>query len=245
MHQPLAAPERPRSRWPLALAAAVPALGAVALLPLRGTVGSTTIALILSALVVVCALATGRLGGLLAGLSGAVAFDLLHTQPYRSLAITRTQDLVTVLLMAAIGLLTGHVVSRAAAERARRERAERESLHIRSLLELQAGGEAPGRLIQVASREISALLGGAPCVYEAPPFLDRLPELGHAGVRVPAGDRGPLATPRLLQIPVRSHGETVGRFVVELEQAAPARVLHDENRAMVRAVADSLGAALS
>ena len=145
--------------------------------------------------------------------------------------------------MAVIGLLVGHVAEQAAEDRALRAAAQTELRELHLLLELAAAGEPPGRLIVVAERAMR-LATGLPCRYEPVPFLDVLTELHHTSLEVRPGDPGPLATPNLLQVPVRSGGALVGRFVVELDTPGPVPALWVEWRPRVTALADQLGQAL-
>lgn len=221
----------------VALPVAIP----VAAIPWR--VGaSLAIGLVTIGAVACSAAATGRATGLVAGIAGAISFDLFAVEPYGSLTVSHRDDLVAVLVMAVIGVLVGHQAEQMASERARRAATEAELLELHALLELAAAGERPGRLITVAESALERALG-LPCRYEAVPFLDNLPELHHTFLQVLPGDPGPLATSNLVQIPVRANSELIGRFVVELERPAPA-ALSLKWRPRATAIADQLGQAL-
>lgn len=204
---------------------------------------SLAIGLVTIGAVACAAAATGRTAGLFAGVAGAISFDLFAVEPYGSLTVSHRDDLVAVMVMAVIGVLVGHLSEEMAAERARRAAAEAELLELRALLELAAAGERPGRLITVAERAL-VLATGLACRYEAVPFLDNLPELHHAFLEVRPGDPGPLATPNLVQVPVRANGVLIGRFVLELEKPTPVAALSQDWRARATAIADQLGQAL-
>ena len=227
-----------RSLLWVGLAAAIP----VAAIPWR-TGGSLAIGLATMIAVACAAAANGRAVGLCAGFAGAVSFDLFAVDPYGSLAVARRDDLFAVVAMTIIGVLVGHLADQFANERALRRvtQSELEELHL--MLELKAAGESPGRLIKVAERALQTATG-VPCRYEGVPFLDNLPELHHASVVVVSGDRGPLATPNLLQLPVCANGATIGRFVLELGPHGPIGALSEEWRRRAVAIADQLGQVL-
>ena len=227
-----------RSLLWVGLPAAVP----VAAIPWRNA-ASLAIGLITITAVACAAAANGRTIGLIAGIAGAVSFDLFAVEPYGTLAIARRDDLLAVVAMTIIGLLVGHLADQFANERALRRvtQSELEELHL--MLELKAAGESPGRLIKVAERALQTATG-LPCRYEGVPFLDNLPELHHTSVVVVSGDRGPLATPNLLQLPVCANGATIGRFVLELGPNGPVGALSEDWRRRAIAIADQLGEVL-
>ena len=236
----VAGPRRGPARY---LWIAVPALIPVVALPWRAD-GSLGIGLVTIVAVACVAAGNGRTIGLLSGIAGAVSFDLLVVEPYGSLSVARRDDLLAVVTMSVIGLLVGVIAEREATERARRATVEAEMLELHLLLELASAGEPPGRLITVAERALR-LGTGLPCRYEAVPFFDNLPELHHASIQYPAGEPGPLATPNLVQLPVRVEGPLVGRFVIELQRPGAVYVLSEDWRSHATAVADRLGQALS
>ena len=98
-----------RTRWfrrpgPVWLGALLlgPAVAA-GLVPWRGTLRSDHVVLGL-VLVVACVAAAGRPpAGLLAAVTTGLAYDVFWTQPYGSLRVLRASDVVTVLLLVAVG----------------------------------------------------------------------------------------------------------------------------------------------
>jgi hypothetical protein len=221
----------------------LPALVPLVAVPWR--VGNSLAIALVTVVVVACvAAAHGRMVGLFAGLAGATAFDLLVVHPYGTLAVSRRDDLLAIAAMSVVGLLVGHLSQEARTERELRDGSERELLELRSLLELAAAGESPGRLVVVAEAAVR-MATGFPCRYEPVPILDNLPELHHASLHVPSGDRGPLATPELLQVPVRADGVLLGRLVLEMGRPVPVGALAQGWRARVTAIADQLGQALA
>lgn len=220
-----------------------PAALGIALAPLRTGDSSTVVALLMAAAVALTAVRLGRNDGLIAGVLGALVFDLLHVPPYGTLAVDHPEDVASIFVLALIGGLVGELAERGRGERALRRRRDAELTEIRGLLELGAAHEPPGRLVKAAVDAVQAATGVA-CQYEAAPFLDRLPELHHSSLVVPAGDPGPLATRNLVQVPVGAGGRVIGRLVLELPGPAPGMALDPERRAIVVSIADQLGAAL-
>ena len=106
----------------VALGPLVAALAAGLLSAARDDVGVTNVALVLAMIVVVAALA-GRMAGIVTALTAALAFNFFHTEPYHSMRITGARDVVTVALLALLGLVVAEVAEfrrRARATSARR-----------------------------------------------------------------------------------------------------------------------------
>jgi K+-sensing histidine kinase KdpD len=103
-----------RHLWRLGIAAVlVPAGAAAVLLPLRGSIDNTNMALILTIPVLAIAITGRRWAVLLAAGSAAVAFDFLHTLPYYRLTMRHGADVVTAVLLLAVGLISGELAIRA------------------------------------------------------------------------------------------------------------------------------------
>ncbi|MFF9318098.1 DUF4118 domain-containing protein [Streptomyces sp. NPDC014735] len=102
-----------RDRLALAAAVAGPLLLALVLVPFRGGVSSTNLALIMVVAVVAIAAAGNRLAGALAALSSAAWFDFFLTRPYQSFTINRGADITTAILLLAVGLAVSQISARA------------------------------------------------------------------------------------------------------------------------------------
>jgi hypothetical protein len=90
-----------------------PLLVAVVLVPFRGNVSSTNLALIQVMVVVAIAALGNLLAGALAALSAAAWYDFFLTPPYQSFNITRSGDLTTTILLLAVGLVVAQLAARA------------------------------------------------------------------------------------------------------------------------------------
>ena len=94
--------------WSCAAAAVIIFVAAL-LVGVRDAFGTTNIALILVALIVVAAAFGGRVAGVTAALVAAMSFNFFHTQPYLSLRIRDGDDIITVILLVVVGLVVGEL----------------------------------------------------------------------------------------------------------------------------------------
>lgn len=101
---------RPVATHPVAatIVGSLAAIGSgLALIPLRGTLGSVNVALVMAGLIVVSAEFGGRIAGVIVGVVGSLVFNVFHTQPYLRLVIERPDEAVAALMLVAFGLLIG------------------------------------------------------------------------------------------------------------------------------------------
>jgi K+-sensing histidine kinase KdpD len=115
--------------WGVAAFAASVLVGVV-LEPFRGSLGLENVTIIYLTVVVVAGAVGGRSSGLVAAVSAALSYDFFFTTPLRTLRIDSSDQVVTVLLLLAAGL-----VSSLAGRAGRRAgvRAEEEAAAIRTL----------------------------------------------------------------------------------------------------------------
>ena len=227
----------------LSIAVGAPIVVALLLLPFRDQLQAANIALVLVLAVLVGAIVGGRVGGALAAVVAAVSFDFLFTRPYYSFQINSGDDVQTVALLLAVGLVAGEIVVRSRRSRAVAWRSRRDAEQLRNMAELATGGESPGRLIRLVQNELTRILDLKSCRFERPPFSSSLPQLRHGGVRVAAGETDGLASQ--LELPVRGDGRLLGRFVLTMPADGSGLGLPPEDRALAVALADQLGAALA
>jgi K+-sensing histidine kinase KdpD len=232
-----------RALQALCIAVLAPIAVALALLPFRDDLQAANIALVLVLAVLVGAIVGGRVGGAVAAVAAAVSFDFLFTRPYYSFQINSGDDVQTVVLLVAVGIVAGEIVVRSRRSRAVAWRSRRDAEQLRNMAELATGGESPGRLIRVVQNELTRILDLKSCRFERPPFENSLPQLRHRGVRVAAGERDGLASQ--VELPVRGEGRLLGRFVLSMPADGSGLGLPTEDRALAVALADQLGAALA
>ena len=158
----------------------LPLLVGMALSPFRDHLPQEQSVLLLALAVVAAAAFGGRSAGALAAVVGAISFDFFLTQPYFTLAISSEEDVVTTLVLLAVGLAVGQL-----ALAHRREvaavavgRAELASLFRVSRLAAE-GGTADDVELAVRS-ELLTVLVLAECRFGTESELDR-PILGPGG----------------------------------------------------------------
>lgn len=215
------------------------------LVGVRGEMSNVNVALVLALVVLVAARLGGRRAGAFSGLVAATAFDFFHTRPYGLLKIAGADDVVTTVLLLALGLAMGEVVERSGRFRDRMldDQAQLRRVHrVASLAALGAHDEQA--LVRCVRDELVETLSLARCDFESPPFLTELPTLGVDGAVAgaafrPLGYRLPGAGADLRV--VGQHG-VVGRFVLA---PAPGARVSAERLLAAASLAHALGLALT
>ncbi|MEW6099855.1 MAG: sensor histidine kinase KdpD [Pseudomonadota bacterium] len=209
----LGAPDRePRTRHPLAWAAAACALATVVAWPLARVFDLANIVMVYLLAVVLVALRAGRTAGALAALLAVLCFDFFFVQPQLSFAVSDTQYLLTFALMLAVALIIGQLTARLRfAVLAMRER-ERRSALLTRLANALSGALESERIVEIAEETVGAHFQAAITVV--------LPDAGHR-VR-------PARPERSVDVSIAQwvldHGESAGAGTGTLA-AAPARYL--------------------
>ncbi|HEY7626085.1 MAG TPA: DUF4118 domain-containing protein [Ilumatobacteraceae bacterium] len=157
--------QEPAGHIALAIGPAVALAVAGLLDPVRDDFGLANVALVLSCIVVVAALA-GRAAGLTTAVTAATAYNFFHTQPYHSLRIDAGRDIATVGLLIVIGI----IVAEMSAWRRRVQAASERRLQGVRALESVAAQLADGATTDDIWTSIRAALidtlGLADCRYE-------------------------------------------------------------------------------
>jgi K+-sensing histidine kinase KdpD len=235
------------TRWIGLIAVVAPIATAAALIPLRGEIVSTNIALLLVVVVVAVAAVGHRVAAATSALSAAIAFNFFQTEPYYSLRIDSRDDVETAVLLLLVGLAVGELASRGLQARAAAARGRRDLASIRGLGALVAEGEDADYVLMATEAELTSLLGLTACWFEASYDPDAvLPVIGRDG----SVKWGPTAweTERWglptdgAAIPVWSRGVRLGRFVLRAPLAAPYTAAQ---LAQAVALVDQAGAALA
>ena len=203
----------------VAVAAVLPVLACLALVPFRDSVANTNAALAL-VLVVVAAAATGiRLAGITAGLAGAVAFDYFLTQPYGTFAITDRADLETAVLLLLVGLAVTEV---ALWGRRQQAAASREKGYLDGVVGTAASvadrQSSPAVLLDQVARQIQRVLGVDDCRFDPAtrlgyPTITGDGTLLRSGHQVDVMRRG-LPADTVIALPVRHDGVVQGHFLI-------------------------------
>jgi hypothetical protein len=211
-----------KDRSKLLVGAAVGSLGAVftaaALVGVRGDIQNANVALILVLFVVLGAVTGGRGAAAISAFAAAIAFDFFHTKPYNSLKIRDGNDLLTTVLLLAVGLAIGEIAIRAQRIHAQREDEQRQLRRMRRVAGLAARGEGVDDLLLAVTAELIETLDLENAWFERPPFNAGLPRIERSGVIESSQHRyanGEFELPREgVVLPVVAGGETIGRFVL-------------------------------
>ncbi|MGZ4729980.1 MAG: DUF4118 domain-containing protein [Acidimicrobiales bacterium] len=167
--------------WPVLAALVTIPLLAVALIPLRGHVENTNIALILVVAVVAVALSANRLAAALAALSAAFWFDFFFTVPFNSPTIASGDDALTAGLLLVVGLVVGELSVWALHQRDEASRGRADVGRIHRAAELMARGEPSGRLVEAVADELRDLLFLQGCRFDTGPGDPLLPRVESDG----------------------------------------------------------------
>lgn len=222
----------------VAFAGITPVLCAVALIPLRSVIAAPTAALVMVLPVVGVALVVPRVASVVAAVSAALAFDVLLTEPYYSVAIDAATDVEAAVVLGLLGLLVTTVVSR---ELEARSRSQSRVQEITALTETARALNDPDldRLVRVVTAQLTELLELRSCDW-SPGFHGRV---GHVLSR--DGTIGEWAGPGLpdgvVEVPVHDGRTEVGRLLLRASDGHP---VSREERSTVLAIADLLGAGL-
>jgi hypothetical protein len=230
--------------------AAIGSLGALftaaALVGVRGDIQNANVALVLVLFVLLGAVTGGRAAAATSAFVAAVAFDFFHTKPYGSLKISDGNDVLTTLLLLAVGLAVGEIAIRSQRVHAQRDDDQRQLRRMQRIAGLAAGGEGIDDLLLAVTAELIETLELRNCWFERPPFLAGLPRLERTGVVESTEHRyadGEFELPREgAALPVVAGGRTLGRFVLI---PTPGVGVSKERRLSAIALADQVGAALA
>jgi hypothetical protein len=218
----------------------------VALSPFRNDIDNANLALILVFVVVCAAIVGGRAAGAVAAITATLSFDFFLTRPFVSMRIESADDIETVLILLAVGLVVGEVAARGRRSRRDRERAAEAILRVHRVAEKVATGDPLVEIARAVRSELSALLMLRDCWLELSPFQWPLPRLERAGT-IEADEhrwlgRG-FAMPEFgVQLPVLEGGREVARLVLIGD---PDVAVTLEERVVAVALADQLGSAFA
>jgi K+-sensing histidine kinase KdpD len=211
----------------------------------RSNFADPAAALVLVAVIVAVAVVGNRGAGFVATVSATIWFDFFLTRPYERFAITQRPDIETTVSLFVVGLV---VTELAARNRRHREIATEESDYvglIHRISQLAVSGVAESVVVEDAGRELSQLLHLRACRYESGPPTRTAIQIESDGHVLIAGavwavDIMGLPGPEL-DLPVRSAGQTQGRFVLKPTPGFPITL---ERRLVAVAIADQVGAAV-
>jgi K+-sensing histidine kinase KdpD len=232
--------------WAMVAAVLAPVAVAVALTPVRGHLDDADGALVLVVVTVAVAATGRRAAAAVAAVSAALSFDFFLTRPYQSLRITRTADLVTELLLLAVGLAVGELAARGRKARLQAAVSGDEVAQLHVLTAMVAAGEESHLVAMTAASELRSLLDLRDCRFTRTAHERIAARISPQGVLTvgqetwPTGDLG-LPT-RQVHLPVRGAGEVLGYFVLTPTPGLPVPA----HRLLVAvSLADLVGASLA
>lgn len=131
----------------------------------RDDVGSTNVALVLAGIVVLAALA-GRTAGVVTAFTAAVSFNYFHTAPYHSMRISGGRDVVTVVLLAVLGLFVSEIGAWRRRNGATAQHVVRMAHSLETVAELVATGADADDVFAAVRTTLTATLGLSDCRFE-------------------------------------------------------------------------------
>lgn len=148
----------------------VPPVLTVLLIPFRDRLGITNVALILMAVVVGVATTGRRAAAVAAALSAALSYDFFHAEPFGTLRVDRREDLVSMVLLVAAGLIVVELARWGQRQRGHAERTVGGMSALRSIAEMVAIGEDPRFVVLSASFWLREILHLQDCRFEELPL---------------------------------------------------------------------------
>jgi Domain of unknown function (DUF4118) len=233
----------------VAFGSGIGALGAIAaaaaLVPVREQLGSANAALVLVLSVLVGAVIGGRRAGFLVAVVAAMSFDFLHTRPYGSLKIADGKDIVTLVLLVAVGMIIGEIALRADRIREAGTRRWIGVRRIHRVAQLAADGQAADDVILAVTAELTDTLHLQNCWFERAPYrgtFDAIEVTGSLATKEYRYTRDGFELSREgVEIPVRSGDHSIGRFVLI---PTPGVGISRDDRLIALALADQVGIVL-
>jgi hypothetical protein len=234
------------NRYPLWLALVGPLAAAAVMVPLRGHLPNTDLALVMVVAVAVVVLPGSRTAALVAGVSAGVWFDFFLTEPYEQFTIQGSTDIQTTALLAVTAVLIGEIAVRRRQARSDRRTARDEMISLYVTAEMLANGSPADQVVNLVAEQLSELLFLVDCRFDPSaghrdrPMLDRAGELHYGGMSWSARTQG-LPDQEVL-LPVESRGRWLGAYI--LRGPATAVPISQDRRLAAIALSDLAGAAL-
>jgi hypothetical protein len=232
--------------YPLGLALLGPAAATALMIPLRGQVANTDLALALVVVVALVVLPGRRWAALIAGISAGVWFDFFLTKPYESLSIQRGADVQTTVLLALVGVLVGEIAVRRRQARGETTTARGEVLDLYVIAEMLAAGSRADQVVSLVGEQLGELLFLVDCRFDPEvhgsdgPLLDRSGELHYGRLDWDLAREG--LPNRDVILPVEAGHHRFGSYV--LRGPVVGIPISQDRRLAAVALSDLAGAAL-
>jgi hypothetical protein len=220
------------------LGVALPALVAIALIPLRDVVSSSTATLVLVLPVLFATIVAGRTAGIVAAIVAALSYDVFLTRPYYSFTIDAANDVESALVLGGISLVVSMLVSTGLQARGRATSRAAELEALVAAAQVAASGDGAAMAARIEDL-LTDYLGLRRCDW-SPGFEGTVGHVLERSGRIAGVDEARLPD-GYLEVPV-VHGTThLGRIVM---RTAPSRDFSLEERRTVVAIADVFAAGL-
>lgn len=232
----------PRRSWtPLVLSAALPVAAAAAWVPARDHLPNTDLALLLVLVIGAIGWMGGWIATIGASLAASIAFDVLDTRPYGTLAISRGSDILTALLLVVTGVLVGSGSARLARYRHSEDGRADALAVVMEASGLVATGQEQRLVAEALAAELKRELQLEECTFRPEPPTGTRPTVARDGSLVGLTAANRAGRPTVIDLPVWSQGEVVGHYRLVLGRAAPSQY---ELR-LALSLADQAGAAMA
>ncbi|MEV7010294.1 DUF4118 domain-containing protein [Streptosporangium sp. NPDC051022] len=235
-----------RDRIAIIAAVVAPLVLSVILVPFRGSLSNTNVALLLVLIVVAVAANGNRFAGALAAVSAAVWFDFFFTPPYQRFAIAKSDDVQTAILLLIVGLAVSQLAARARRLRVVTVTDADYLNRIHDTAELAQSAKTPDTVVDHVAGQLTDLLGLRGCRFEYGALIGHPPRLEQDGTVV--WDRRHWDVDRLglpdkeVELRTFGNGHFYGRFMLD---PTPGTVPSLQARLIAVTLADQAGAALA
>ena len=207
-----------RDRAAVAAAVAVPLALAAILLPWRGSLPNTNVALLLVVAVVAVACLGNRVAGVLAAVSAAVWFDFFFTLPYDRLTISHSADVTTFVLLLAVGVTVSRLASRARRLKAVTVADAGYFARIVESAALTQTAGTPHDVVEHVRKDLISVLDLRDCRFEYGRLIGQPPRLEPDGSVLTRYGHWPVdesgLPPDEVELRTFSNGEYCGRFMM-------------------------------
>lgn len=213
---------------------------------MRPDVSQANAGLVLVLVIIAAASIGGRWAGGATALAAALSFDFFLTRPYGSLAIKSPQDVVTTVLLFAVGVTVGHFADARWAARASSRAGTDDVAELHRVATLTADGANLVQVLEEVQRTLAEILHLDVCRFEALPPDPPLPVMDPNGkVDAPyvhLGDGFALPADGFV-IAVRDEGRPIGW--ITCIPAVPAVGVSRDRRRTALILVEHLALALS
>jgi hypothetical protein len=235
------------TRGPFSLFAAVlaPAALCAVLLPWRGSLANTNVALMLVVVVVAVAALGHRGAGALAAVGAALWFDFFFTPPYQRFAISKSADITTAVLLLCVGLAVSQLAARARRFRviAITDAGYLARIHDTAVLSRSANSALT--VVDHVGDELIDLLQLRGCRFQYGSLIGHPPRLEHDGsitIGRKQWDADRLGLPdQDVELRMFGNGKYIGRYMLD---PTPGAVPSRQARLVAVTLANQAGAAM-